>query len=43
VAEGIIEALRTGEFHLFPDTMAKELWQFYESFARQVIEAADTE
>ncbi|MCX4186952.1 SDR family oxidoreductase [Methylophaga sp. OBS4] len=43
VAEGIIEALRKGEFHLFPDTMAKEMWQVYESFARQVIEAVDTE
>ncbi|WP_438971011.1 SDR family oxidoreductase [Methylophaga sp.] len=38
VAEGIIESLRKGEFHLFPDSMAKELWSVYERFARQVIE-----
>lgn len=38
VAEGIIEALKKGEYHLFPDTMARELWQEYESFARKVIE-----
>lgn len=38
VAEGIIEALKKGECHLFPDTMARELWQEYESFARRVIE-----
>jgi NAD(P)-dependent dehydrogenase (short-subunit alcohol dehydrogenase family) len=38
VAEGIIEALKKGECHLFPDSMARELWQEYESFARKVIE-----
>lgn len=38
VAEGIIEALKKGECHLFPDTMARELWQEYENFARKVIE-----
>ncbi|MTI63920.1 SDR family oxidoreductase [Methylophaga sp.] len=38
VAEGIIEALKKGECHLFPDTMAKALWQEYENFARKVIE-----
>jgi NAD(P)-dependent dehydrogenase (short-subunit alcohol dehydrogenase family) len=38
VADGIIEALKKGECHLFPDTMAKDLWQEYESFARKVIE-----
>ncbi len=38
VAEGIIEALNKGECHLFPDTMARELWQEYENFARKVIE-----
>ncbi len=39
VAEGIVSALKQGEFHLFPDTMAKELWFAYESFAKQFIEA----
>ncbi len=38
VAEGIIEALKKGECHLFPDTMAREMWQEYQSFARKVIE-----
>lgn len=38
VADGIIEALRKGECHVFPDTMAKQLWQAYEHFAREVIE-----
>ncbi|EEF78707.1 SDR family oxidoreductase [Methylophaga thiooxydans] len=44
VAEGIIEALNKGEFHLFPDSMAKELGLAYKSFAEKVIEApVDTE
>lgn len=38
VAEGIVSALKQGEFHLFPDAMAKELWSAYEGFAKQVIE-----
>lgn len=38
VADGIIEAFSKGECHLFPDTMARELWQKYEAFAREVIE-----
>lgn len=38
VAEGIVQALRDGECHVFPDSMARELWQAYASFARQVIE-----
>ncbi len=38
VAESIIDALKNGECHAFPDSMAQELWQAYESFARQVIE-----
>lgn len=39
VARGIIDALKTGEFHVFPDTMARELWASYKGFAEQVIEA----
>ncbi len=38
VADGIIDALSKGECHLFPDTMARELWEKYEAFAREVIE-----
>lgn len=39
VADGIIEALKSGEFHLFPDTMAKQVGGAYESFAENIIEA----
>lgn len=43
VADGILEALSSGEFHVFPDKMAKEFWQAYEGFARNVIEAEQAE
>ena len=39
VGDGIVEALKTGEPHLFPDAMAKEFWGKYEPFARNVVEA----
>lgn len=39
VANGIIAALAAGDFHVFPDSMAKSLWQAYESFAKSVIES----
>jgi len=39
VAEGIIGALKRGEFHLFPDSMAQSLWEHYQEFAEAVIEA----
>ncbi|MEX1199864.1 MAG: SDR family oxidoreductase [Methylophaga sp.] len=38
VAQAIVAALRAGDFHVFPDTMAKELWTAYQGFAEQVIE-----
>lgn len=43
VAQAIVAALRAGEFHVFPDTMAKELWAAYQGFAKQVIEAQPEE
>ena len=43
VADGIIEALRAGEFHLFPDSMAKQIGGAYASFAETIIEANLTE
>lgn len=43
VADAIIEGLRRSEFHVFPDSMAKSLWQAYEGFGRGVIEAEVTE
>ncbi len=39
VAEAIIATLRAGEFHVFPDTMAKQVGAAYEGFARDVVEA----
>jgi len=36
VAEGIIQALKEGQFHLFPDTMAKSLWEKYKLFVQQL-------
>lgn len=40
VAEGIVEALRAGDFHLFPDSMAKQVGGVYKNFAENVVEAA---
>ena len=39
VAEGIIAALRAGQFHMFPDTMARQIGSVYQSFAENVVEA----
>lgn len=39
VAEGIIAALRSGGFHLFPDPMAQRIGNAYRSFSENVIEA----
>ncbi|QEH36245.1 2-dehydro-3-deoxy-D-gluconate 5-dehydrogenase [Aquisphaera giovannonii] len=39
VVEALIKALAAGEFHCFPDTMARNVWQAYEGFARSVVEA----
>ncbi len=39
VAESIVAALKSGEFHAFPDTMAQQFWGGYEGFARGVVEA----
>jgi short-subunit dehydrogenase len=36
VAEGIIQALKEGQFYLFPDSMAKSLWEKYKLFAEQI-------
>ncbi|QDU54471.1 SDR family oxidoreductase [Aeoliella mucimassa] len=43
VSEGIVAALAAGDYHLFPDTMAKQLWSEYESFAKNVVEARGSE
>ncbi len=39
VAKGIVDALAAGDFHLFPDSMAKDVGAAYASFAENVIEA----
>ena len=39
VSEGIIQALQAGDFHLFPDTMAKQFESAYSNFAKEIIEA----
>jgi len=39
VAQGIIDALAAGEFHLFPDSMAKDIGAAYASFAENVVES----
>ena len=42
VAEGIIEALKTGDFHVFPDSIAKQMGSAYKSFAENVVEVASS-
>ncbi len=39
VADGIVAGLAAGEFHVFPDTMARNVWAVYQSFAKNVVEA----
>ncbi|MEM6885168.1 MAG: SDR family oxidoreductase [Verrucomicrobiota bacterium] len=39
VADSILEALESGSFHAFPDTMAKQIGAAYQSFAENVVEA----
>ena len=39
VAEGIIDALNEGKFHVFPDTMAKQIEAAYQNYAENIVEA----
>ena len=39
VGEGIVTALKDGKFHLFPDTMGRQMGEAYASFATNVVEA----
>ncbi len=39
VGESIIAALADGEFHAYPDTMAKQIGEVYQSFATNIVEA----
>ena len=38
VSEGIVESLKQGDFHLFPDSMAHDMGAVYAEFARKVVE-----
>jgi short-subunit dehydrogenase len=38
VGNAIIAALASGEFHVFPDSMAKQIGEAYEDFAKGVVE-----
>ena len=37
VAQGIVSALAEGQFHLFPDQMAKQFEGAYQSFAQNIV------
>jgi NAD(P)-dependent dehydrogenase (short-subunit alcohol dehydrogenase family) len=39
VADGIVRALQAGEFHLWPDSLARKVGDAYASFAAGVVEA----
>ncbi len=39
VADEIVAALKAGEFHVFPDAMAKQIQGAYRSYAENIIEA----
>ena len=43
VAKAIVSALKNGEFHVFPDTIARDYWAAYQGFAEQIIEAEPEE
>ena len=43
VADAIVQAIRSQEFHVFPDDMAKQIGDIYDSFAKNVIEGAPAE
>lgn len=40
VADATIEALKAGEFHVFPDDFAKKIWRGYKVFGVNVVEPA---
>ena len=42
VAESMIAALQAGEFHVFPDAMARQIGGAYQSFAKNVVEVTMT-
>lgn len=43
VPEAVVQAIADGSFHVFPDTMAKQIGGAYQSFAENVVEAEMSE
>jgi NAD(P)-dependent dehydrogenase (short-subunit alcohol dehydrogenase family) len=43
VSDSIWQALKDGQFHAYPDSMAKQIGSAYRSFAENVVEAANAE
>lgn len=43
VAKGIVAVLKAGDFHLFPDSMARDFGAAYQSYAENIIEAEAAE
>lgn len=43
VADALIKAIETGEFHVFPDTMARQMGEAYAPFASNVVLAEPAE
>lgn len=43
VADGILAALEKGEFHVFPDTMARNFYAAYTGFAKAFVESPASE
>ena len=39
VGDGIVATLKAGDFHLFPDTMARQIGEAYQSFAENIVDA----
>ncbi|MGB5543558.1 MAG: short-chain dehydrogenase, partial [Gammaproteobacteria bacterium] len=39
VPQAIMSALEAGEFHVFPDTMAKQIGAAYKDFASNIVDA----
>jgi NAD(P)-dependent dehydrogenase (short-subunit alcohol dehydrogenase family) len=39
VADAIVDALSSGSFHAFPDSLAKQFGEAYASFAANIVEA----
>jgi NAD(P)-dependent dehydrogenase (short-subunit alcohol dehydrogenase family) len=43
VGEAIVGALASGDFHVWPDTLAREIGSVYQGFAEGVVEAQVSE